>query len=172
MAALLDVIITGQPCGKARHRTRIVTPKGKAPFVSSYVDEKDPNVSWERFASSLFRQAWQGRAPLGRVPLEVYVEAVGARPATGILKSEGMGRLWRLAKPDGDNVLKAVADALTDGGVLLDDKVIARAVVESFVAAVGEAPFTRVMLMPLEPLARLPWPATKKAKAQSAPTLF
>jgi Holliday junction resolvase RusA-like endonuclease len=170
MVALLDVVITGQPCGKARHRTRIVTPKGKPPFVSSYVDEKDPNVSWERFASSVFRQAWHGRAPLGRVPLEVYVEAVGSRPAS-LLKGEGMGRLWRLAKPDGDNVLKAVADALMDGGVLLDDKVIARAVVESLVAAEGEAPFTRVVLKVLEPLALVPWP-TRKTKTQSAPTLF
>jgi len=169
---LLDVVITGQPCGKARHRTRFVQPKGRPGFVSSYVDPKDPNVSWERFASAVFSEAWGGRPPLGRVPLRLIVEAIATRPK-GMKKSAGQGRLWRLAKPDGDNVLKAIADALQAGGVVLDDKVIAHMSVVSLVAADGEAPHTRVVLEELEPLPLVEWPAKPKKQTgrRGAPAL-
>lgn len=167
-AVLLDVIIPGQPCGKARHRTRLVMPKAGRPFVSTYVDPKDPNVTWERFASAVFSEAWRGRAPLDGAPLFVFVEAVGARPAS-VTKALGQGRLWRLAKPDGDNVLKAICDALVEGGVLADDKICARKLVDSFVAGAGEAPFTRVRLEELDPLPLVPWPSATRARASALP---
>lgn len=166
-AVLLDIVIPGQPCGKARHRTRVVTPHGGKPFVSTYVDPKDPNVTWERFASACFKQAWGTAAPLD-LPLFVFVEAVATRPQ-GVPKPLGQGRLWRLSKPDGDNVLKAICDALVQGGVVLDDKVCSRKLVDSFTAAVGEAPHTRVRVEALDPLPVVPWPG--RAKAQPAPTL-
>jgi Holliday junction resolvase RusA-like endonuclease len=54
--------------------------------------------------------------------------------------------MWRPTKPDGDNVLKAVADALQDAGVVTDDKVIVTATVESLYAAKGEGPSVEVSL--------------------------
>lgn len=163
---LLDVTIPGQPCGKARHRTRIVTPKGREPFVTTYVDDKDPNVTWERLASVVFRDAWAGKA-MTTLPVQVYVVAVGTRP-NGIVKSLGRGRLWRKAKPDGDNVLKAICDALVQGGVLEDDKIAARKMVDSLTAADGEAPHTRIIVDVLDPLPLVPWPP--KTKAAGAPS--
>lgn len=170
-AVLLDLVIPGQPCGKARHRTRIVAPAdGRKPWVQTYVDPKDPNVTWERFASAVFSEAWSGRAPIEGVPLFVFVEAVAQRP-TSVPKSLGRGRLWRLAKPDGDNVLKGICDALVEGGVLRDDKDCARKLVDSFIAAEGEAPFTRVRLEELDPLAIVPWPEKPRAKSAPVSTL-
>lgn len=166
MERLLDVTIPGQPCGKARHRTRIVKPKGREPFVTTYVDDKDPNVTWERFCSAVFAEAWQGRA-LVTLPVQVYVIAVGARPSS-VPKSLGRGRLWRKAKPDGDNVLKAIADALVQGGVIEDDKIAARKMVDSLTAADGEAPHTRVFVDVLDPLPVVPWPAKTRQAAAAA----
>jgi len=148
MGTLLDVVITGQPCGKARHRTRFVQPKGRPGFVSSYVDPKDPNVSWERFASAVFSEAWGGRLPLGRVPLRLTVEAVATRPK-GLKKSAGQGRLWRLAKPDGDNVLKAIADALTSIGIWNDDAQVARCIMEKVYAMPGTASRAEIRIQEL-----------------------
>lgn len=165
MERLLDVTIPGQPCGKARHRTRIVKPKGREPFVTTYVDEKDPNVTWERFASGVFASAWKGRE-LVTVPVQIYVVAIAARPAS-VTKGLGRGRLWRMSKPDGDNVLKAIADALVQGGVLADDKIAARQMVDSLTAADGEAPHTRVIVDVLDPLPIVPWPA--KVRGAVAP---
>lgn len=164
---LLDVTIPGQPCGKARHRTRIVTPAGGGkPFVASYVDDRnDPNVTWERLASVIFRDLWAGK-DLVTLPVQVYVVAVGARP-NGIIKPLGRGRLWRKSKPDGDNVLKAICDALVQGGVLADDKIASRKMVDSLTAADGEAPHTRVVVDVLDPLPMVPWP--EKPRAKSAP---
>lgn len=169
-AVLLDLVIPGQPCGKARHRTRVVPKDGKA-FVSTYVDPKDKNVTWERFASAIFAEAWAGRSPIEGIPVLVFVEAVATRP-NGIPKTLGRGRLWRLSKPDGDNVLKGICDALVEGGVVRDDKICARKLVDSFTAADSEAPHTRVRLEELEPLAITPWPAKARPKSgPSGPTL-
>lgn len=168
-ARLLDITIPGQPCGKARHRSRIVTPKNGKPFVASYVDERnDPNVTWERLASVQFRDAWTGKDMVS-LPVQVYVVAVGTRP-TSVPKSLGRGRLWRKAKPDGDNVLKAVCDALVHGGVLEDDKIASRKMVDSLTAADGEAPHTRVIVDVLDPLPLIEWPKKTRVAATPAPT--
>lgn len=171
-AVLLDLVIPGQPCGKARHRSRVITPKDGKPFVQNYVDPKDKNVTWERFAGACFREAWAGRPPIDGVPVFVFIEAVGKRPQ-GISKVLGSGRLWRLAKPDGDNVKKGICDALVEGGVLRDDKICARKLVDSFIAADGEAPHTRVRVEELDPLPVVPWPEKVRAKsAPASPRLF
>jgi Holliday junction resolvase RusA-like endonuclease len=54
--------------------------------------------------------------------------------------------LLRTTKPDGDNVLKAVADALVKAGVLRDDVIVVdwRCVCEY--AAKGEEPRVEVLL--------------------------
>ena len=113
---ILDLLIPGDPVGKARPRVtregHAYTPKG--------------TVEWERGAAMLLRHAYRG-APLDE-PVELVVEAVNARPASLIpgprklaAHPELAGRLWRTTKPDGDNVLKIVADALVAAGVLRDD---------------------------------------------------
>jgi hypothetical protein len=79
------------------------------------------------------------------------------------------GRIYRPVRPDGENFLEAVQDALQPGkvtvaggakittrGVLTDDACVVRFVVEDFVAARGEAPTVHVRLTVLPSL--LPGP--------------
>ncbi len=165
---LMAVNVTGQPCGKARHRTRIIAPKGRKAFVSEYVDERDPNVTWERFVQAEAAKAWSGKAPLDE-PVCVYVVAIGQRPAS-VPKSLGRGRLWRIGKPDGDNGLKAVCDGLKQGGIFVDDTRCSRKLIDSLVAADGEAPHTLVHVYRLPPLPLVPWPARpSKTRAPASP---
>jgi Holliday junction resolvase RusA-like endonuclease len=49
-------------------------------------------------------------------------------------------RLVHRKRPDADNVLKAVCDALEKGGALKDDSQLCRITVEKWYAAEGEAP--------------------------------
>lgn len=164
---LLAVNVSGAPCGKARHRTRIIAPKGLQPFVSEYVDERDPNVTWERFVQAEAAKAWASKPPLDE-PVFVWVVAIGPRPSS-VPKFLGRGRLWRIGKPDGDNVLKAVCDGLKQGGIFVDDTRCSRKLIDSLVAADGEAPHTLVQVYRLAPLPLVPWPekvrATKAAPA-------
>jgi Holliday junction resolvase RusA-like endonuclease len=49
-------------------------------------------------------------------------------------------------KPDASNVLKAVEDALTQAGVIVDDKAIAGHVLHKWYVAVGDSPRVEVTL--------------------------
>lgn len=54
------------------------------------------------------------------------------------------------AKPDTSNVLKAVEDALTQAGVIVDDKVITMHVLGKYYVAVGDSPRVEVTLSAIE----------------------
>lgn len=141
---MIDLLIPGEPVGKGRPRVatiagraRAYTPKGTA--------------EWEAGAAMLLRAAWTG-APLDE-PVELVVEAVAARPKALIPGPRKLSadpalarRLWRVTKPDGDNVLKCVGDALVMAGVIRDDTRIVRWECLSLVAALDEGPSVRVVL--------------------------
>ena len=80
--------------------------------------------------------------------------------------------MWRISKPDVDNVCKSCLDALVTAGVLRDDVLVTELVARSLVAADGEAPHTRVIVDVLDPLPMVPWPEKPRAKvAQVTPCL-
>lgn len=142
--ALLSVTILGIPVGKGRPK---FARRGK--FVTAYTPKL--TVAWEDKAIAAFAGAWVG-APLDE-PVRLEVLAIGARPgkipsARKLAKDPTLaGRLWRVTKPDGDNVLKCVGDALTAAGVIRDDTRIVRWQVDSLVAAVDEGPSVQVRLV-------------------------
>lgn len=138
MTPLLDVTLGGDPLGKPRHRT------GRAGAQAiHYADPK--GESWEKAAAYLFIESMR-RKPRFAIPLVLYVCAVKTRPAVLRHKAESQDRILRDQKPDGDNVLKAVADALQLAGMVDDDKRIVAKGVDSWWAAAGEEPSVRVVL--------------------------
>lgn len=135
----MKVTIYGAPVGKGRHR---ISTRGR--FPRAYTPEK--TRSWQTRAAEIMSAAW-GKPALV-VPVRVRVDAVQQRPkaltprsAGGTLAKTstlGLGRLWRPTKPDADNVLKAVCDALVMGGVIADDVQAVEVVARSLYGAVGE----------------------------------
>lgn len=130
MTILLETKIPGQPVGKAR--PRITTRYGK---TVAYTPAKTRN--WESMAAKIFKRAWGQRPPYDG-PSQIHVVAVSRRPQRLLRKKDPHGRMWRQAKPDGDNVLKSVADAIEKAGVVKDDKDIVRMSADSVYAAKGE----------------------------------
>ncbi len=111
--SLLDVVIPGQPVGKGRPKFvratgRAYTPKGTA--------------EWERGAALLIRQAWNA-PPLDSLS-SVTIIALFARPKRLLRKKDPIERIPCDVKPDIDNVVKCVLDALVMGGALRDDKTV------------------------------------------------
>lgn len=139
LVPLLDVTIPGNPIGKPRHRTG----RGPDGRPRHYADKK--GRGWETAAALLFREQWRSRAALAQ-PVGVYVCAVLKRPDVLKHDREAAGRILRDQKPDGDNVLKAVADALELGKILDNDKRIGAKAVESWWAAFGEGEHVRVVM--------------------------
>ena len=155
--AILDVSIPGEPVGKGRPR---VVTKGKGgralPFARTFTPAK--TEAWEDRAVAAFLRAHSG-APLDE-PLVLVVEAVAARGKALLPKERGgnlsaravredpavLNRRWRVTKPDGDNVLKCVADALVSAGVVRDDTRIVDWRLLSLTAALDEGPSVRVVV--------------------------
>ncbi len=81
--------------------------------------------------------------------VEARVWAVDQRPKYLQRRKDPERRLWRFARPDGDNVLKSAIDALVMAGILADDKDVARWTVDSLYAAKGEGPCVEIELWSL-----------------------
>ena len=85
------------------------------------------------------------------------VTAIFPSPKT-IAKSLGSGRQWHTSKPDTDNIVKCVGDALVQSGILRDDSIVARIEAGKWVARDGEAPSVRVQVEALRPSPVIEWP--------------
>lgn len=151
---ILDAVIMGDPRGYQRPGVRVMVPKAGRPFASLYEQEETRN--WRSIASDVLQRAAAG-VRVEKEAVMVHVFAVGRRPRD-LPKKRGRGRFWRTTKPDADNVAKAVCDAIVQAGVLRDDTLVGRLVVDSLVAADGEAPHVRVRIEVLAPRPIVLWP--------------
>jgi len=108
----------------------------KKPFASPYPFKKDDPIH-------AFKAAVQDEARLAYsgIPLEsalrFRVVFIFARPSAIIWKTKPMPRLWHAKIPDFDNLAKSVTDALKEI-TMKDDRFIASATVDKFIAAKGE----------------------------------
>ncbi len=162
MNVILDTTILGEPVGQGRPRAVRMGALG----VRMHAPKK--SSEWQALAAQQFAKCWPLVDSHGE-PVRLVVVAVGPR-AKSTPKRLGRGRMWGTAKPDLDNVVKAVADALVQASVLRDDTLVAQIQASKYVAAHGEGPSVRVMLVGVEPLEAVPWPepARKMTKALAA----
>lgn len=138
----LELLIPGVPVAQPRQRHRIVR-SGERQFVSNYTPVKDPVNSWKAVARLVAADV-APETPLTD-PCEVYVEFVFPRPRAKIWRSKAMPRYEHAGKPDIDNLLKSLGDALT-GVIWADDKLIYRCTAAKWCASGSESPhcFVRV----------------------------
>lgn len=109
------ISIPGHPVPKLRPR---VTKSGRA-YTPSRTKE------WEQMAAQCIALEW-GNTPKVERPIQLVIAAVFSRPKKRPAKVtkeawESGLRIWRPAKPDLDNLVKAVLDAAQMSGVLVDD---------------------------------------------------
>ena len=139
------------PLGKGRPRAT-VGPGGRARVYTPAA-----SADWEHFAAMALRSRFQAahqREPAnymaGALGLELVAvfartKALATMNTKGVYK-HGASRFPHAQKPDLDNVLKAVCDALEKAGVIEDDKQIAVHHASKVWAAAGEAPAVHVRL--------------------------
>jgi|TARA_Y100000296_G_C5175114_1_gene259637 Holliday junction resolvase RusA-like endonuclease len=77
------------------------------------------SADWERSAAMLMSAEWHQGPEDG--PVEVVVLSVAPRPKRLLRKKDPDGLVWKPNKPDGDNIIKCVFDALVMAGVIRDD---------------------------------------------------
>lgn len=146
----LTIVIPGEPHAQGRPRFRVIKPRGGPEFVSTY----DPPESrkWKERARGYMREAMRdaGHGELLSVPLYCVVTAIFSCPQSDHRKTLPVPRRVHTKRPDGDNVVKAVKDALTES-VVADDSVIVQTTVRKIIGAQGEAPLVHVLLTDVMP---------------------
>jgi crossover junction endodeoxyribonuclease RusA len=130
--------IPGIPVAQPRQRHRIV-----GTYVQNYTPTKHPVNAFKAAAQLAASQVFD--EPLGG-PVMLKVVFVMPRPKNLIWKSRPMPRLPKVTKPDCENILKALMDALT-GIAWRDDVQVWTAWVTKWIAAGDEAPHTEVEIM-------------------------
>jgi len=139
----MKFIWPGDPVGKGRPRfdprsCRVYTPAG--------------TVAAEASLALFARLAHNGPPLDGPLALELAIvkRRPKRRPTCCSRATWATGeRFVRPCKPDGDNVAKLVADALTRGEVIVDDRVIVDWHHTSLYAADGEGPCVEVTIGPV-----------------------
>lgn len=158
--ALLTTTILGEPVGQGRPRA--VRMGG---FVRVHAAPK--SASWEAIAAQQIRAAWLGERedrPHHNEPVHVRIAAYRSRPKS-LRKSDGMGVLWSTSKPDVDNIVKSVCDALVKAGVLRDDVLVVSLAARSFIAAEGQPARVEVEMREAPMLEVVPWPKKTRTRA-------
>ena len=143
MSTELNFIVPGEPVAQPRHRVRTI---GKRSML--YLPSKHPVHGFKAAIRAAFIEAtgkWKTIA--GPVQLSVYCRFEMPKSWSKKKRSESQGILHG-AKPDADNVLKAVEDALTDCGVWNDDAQVALAFISK---RWSETPQTEIWIRECDP---------------------
>ena len=102
--------VAGVPIPQPRQRHRIMQLNGKY-VATSYVSKSHPVQKWKGRIRLIARNAFE--TPL-TCPVEISLEFVLPRPISRTRKTIENFSYWSVARPDIDNLVKAVLDALTD----------------------------------------------------------
>lgn len=127
--------ILGDPVGKGRPRFA-----RSGPTVRTFTPAR--TAQWEAIAREVFACSWDG-GPIESL-VELEVTAVFRRPKR--LDRVADERQPHGARPDADNVLKAVGDALEKAGVVRNDSQVVRASVAKAYARGDEGPRVEVVM--------------------------
>lgn len=141
--ATIRFTIHGAAMPKERARARIVTPKGKKPFISHYTPKE--TADFEKRVKALARAVWPYDTPSERpieLQLTVYIEIPQSWPGWKVRAAE-RAELVPTGKPDLDNLEKAIADAM-NGVVYKDDAQIISSDKVKMYAPPGVEGFTEV----------------------------
>jgi len=110
---------------------------------------KDPKYAkWQRAAMPYFGRE-RPEHPL-EGPLALSMVAVLKFRETDRRKTRFVPRKWHTARPDMDNVMKAIMDCAQNAGWFANDWQVVRVLAEKVYAAQGEEPSLSVIVVPIE----------------------
>lgn len=132
---MIELIVNHPPVGQPRHR--VGTIGGHARL---YLPSKHPVYSFKK----AIRLACGKRIKEANA-IEIVVDAWFPRPKSKVWKTRPMPWYRHTAKPDADNVLKAVLDAL-NGVAWVDDAQISSATIRKFVCSGECVPRVEILI--------------------------
>lgn len=143
--SLVSFVVWGVPVAQPRQRHRMVKADDKT-YVSNYTPARHPVQAFKQACKIEARSRFPFE-PRRDCSLRLHVLFVLPRPQSLIWKTKPMPRVPHNKKPDIDNLLKSLKDALT--GILWHDDSQIASVIASKVIASGsgnDGPHVRVAL--------------------------
>lgn len=139
----ITVRVPGEPRGKGRHRTQALA-RGR---VKTYPDPATERAEREVLDAWRATGARRIEGPVGAIVVGVMGRPLNHVRKDGTLTAAGQRVCWPTRKPDIDNILKLVLDALAKHA-FGDDATVQNAYVSKRWAMPGEDPCTLVVLSP------------------------
>lgn len=130
--------VWGEPIAQPRQRFRATKFGARA-----YRDKKHPVHKFKAAVERAAERSWTGRPMEG--PIVLICLFVMPRPGRLTWKRRPMPRVEHTSKPDGDNLIKAVKDAIT-GIIWKDDDQVWMGVPVKVIASGNEKPHTQVWI--------------------------
>jgi len=140
---ILEFRVDGEPLGKPRPRFQ-----RRGGGVHTYTPSRF--VDYERQIGAMALELAEAQGFAAPTPKELAVVAVKRRPQRLNARRHHDGRLLCPVRPDGDNVLKIVADGLERYGPLVNDAEIAIWSCECYYAARSETDHIVISMWLLE----------------------
>lgn len=139
---MIEFTVPAVPVAQPRQRHAMI-----GGHIRNYTPSKHPVQDFKTIIKLMARQAYTGRPLEG--PLALTVVFVMPRPGRLMWKKRPMPRVEHCSKPDLDNLVKAVKDALNQ---LLwkDDGQIAKATLAKVYASGDEQPHVDIKVQPIE----------------------
>lgn len=145
---MIELFIPGVPI--AQPRTKATIRGGHAGVFTPTKTSTGKSNGIAEYKAAI-RHAWAEATSMPPLegPVKIDVVMVFSRPSAMIWKTRAMRREWHTKKPDADNVLKAVKDALM-ALAWRDDSQVCLAVVRKLIASGDEQPHTIIRVSPCE----------------------
>ena len=140
------------PKAQPRQRHRVMT-FGDRHVAVNYTPKDDPVNAFKATVRILLRQAYVG-SPI-RGPVGLAVSFIMPRPKSKFWKTKSMPREWHSIKPDSDNLVKSLKDALT-GLAWLDDAQVCLEHIGKAVGSGDDSPRVEVRITELSSEVDLP----------------
>jgi Holliday junction resolvase RusA-like endonuclease len=151
---MISFTVPGLPIAQPRQRTRVMAIGGK-PVAQNYTPAKHPVNAFkaavqlaavDAINKSAAGSVWKGQ--ILSCPIALRLIFVFPRPKALLWKSKPMPRAWCFKKPDADNLIKSVCDAL-NMLVWRDDAQVVSVSVEKWIGAGDESPGVHVEIEPV-----------------------
>lgn len=130
---------------RQRHAARRI---GNKTIVTNYTAKSDPVNAFKATAKLVSSQANKGSQPIAG-PVAVEVDFVFPRPLAMVWKTKPMPRVRHWKKPDADNLLKSLFDAI-NSIVWHDDAQVSETTARKWIASGDEQPAVYVTVRELE----------------------
>lgn len=138
--------VPGLPISQPRQRHRALVTHGGQTITTNYTPAKHPVQAWKATVRLAAQQAHPG--PLLQGPVGISIGFVFPRPGRLRWKKKPMPGCWHESKPDIENLVKALLDALT-GVCWQDDAQVVLLWASKRYGAGGESSHTMVKIRTL-----------------------